>query len=77
MGFNHMKINLKHIFIGAFLFLLLISSISIISASDSDPKIEKCTISTQDAFNERTYAKIYVGEDFANEDVQIQIFLFM
>ena len=75
MGFNHMKINLKHIFIVVFLFLFLISSISIISASDN-PKIEKCTISTQDAFNERTYAKIYVGEDFANDDVQIQIFYF-
>ena len=69
-----MKINFKCIFIAVFLILFFMSAINIISASDSNPKIEKCTISTQDAFNERTFAKIYVGEDFANKDVQIQIF---
>lgn len=70
-----MKINLKSFFIGIFLILFLISAINIVSAYDMDwMEIQGGCISTGSGLEDKTYATIYVGEEYSGEDVLIQIF---
>ena len=70
-----MKINLKSFLIGIILILFLISTINIVSAYDIDwMEIQGGCISTGSGLEDKTYATIYVGEEYSGEDVLIQIF---
>ena len=70
-----MKINFKNFFMGFILILLLISALNIVSAYDIDlMEIEGGCISTGGGLEDKTYAIIYVGEEYSGADVLIQIF---
>lgn len=65
----------KEIFLGIFLILFLVSALNIVSAYDIDlMEIEGGCISTGGGLEDKTYATIYVGEEYSGEDVLIQIF---
>ena len=70
-----MEIKIKYALLAIIIIMFLISSTNIVFAVNNDNiKIKQCLISTGDVLNERTYAKIYVGEGHSNEKVKIQIF---
>ncbi len=68
-----METYLKYTLITIILISFLISATNIVIAYDNI-NIERCTIETYNAMNERTYAKIFVGEEHSNENVKIQIY---
>ena len=69
-----MKIRTKHILLAFILIIFLISLTNIVFAyANDDISIKACLISTP-SLNEKTFARIYVGEDHSNEKVKIQIF---
>lgn len=70
-----MKINFRKFFMVFILILLLISALNIVSAYDIDlMEIEGGCISTGGGLEDKTYAIIYVGEEYSGADVLIQIF---
>lgn len=70
-----MKINLHTFFMGVILILFIISALNIVSAYDIDlMEIEGGCISTGSALEDKTYATIYVGEEYYGADVLIQIY---
>ena len=75
-----MNFNFKKLTIILIVSLIIISSLTIVSStylSELDGKeqlrIEKACFSTGSGLSDKTYASIYVGSWFANEDVIIQI----
>ena len=70
-----MKINLNKFFMGIILILFIISALNIVSAYDIDlMEIEGGCISTGGGLEDKTYATVYVGEEYSGADVLIQIF---
>ena len=70
-----MKINLNRVLIGIFLILFVISTLNFVSAYNIDlMEIEGGCISTGSGLEDKTYASIYVGEEYSGADVLIQIF---
>ena len=60
---------------GVILILFIISALNIVSAYDIDlMEIEGGCISTGSALEHKTYATIYVGEEYYGADVLIQIY---
>ena len=70
-----MKINVKKFIVGIILILFFISAMNIVFAYDIDlMEIKGGCISTGSGLEDKTYATIYVGEEFSGADVLIQIF---
>ena len=70
-----MKIDFKKFFMGFILILLLISALNIALAYDIDlMEIKGGCISTGSGLEDKTYATVYVGEEYSGDDVFIQIF---
>ena len=70
-----MKIKYQRFFMGIILILFLITALNIVSAYDIDlMEIEGGCISTGSGLEDKTYAIIYVGEEYSGADVLIQIY---
>lgn len=69
-----MMIETKHLLLAFILIIFLISSTNLAFAyNNDDMSIKACLIKTP-SLNEKTFARIFVGQEHSNEKVKIQIF---